>query len=123
MPKRYPPRTSTRAMPPARIAERVGFGFMLNRRQVLRGLTAGALGASAFFDAPARAKDAPDEEIAWVCPMHASYTASVAGTCPICGMALVQTRPYDTRDYRLEFRTEPAQIRPGEKVTLFFRFL
>jgi hypothetical protein len=38
-------------------------------------------------------------------------------------MLLVQTRPYDTRDYRLEFRTEPAQVRPGEKVALFFRFL
>ncbi len=55
--------------------------------------------------------------------MHASYTSTTAGTCPICGMALVQTRPYDTRDYRLEFRTEPAQVRPGAKVTLFFRFL
>ena len=38
-------------------------------------------------------------------------------------MQLVQTRPYDTRDYRLEFRTEPAQVQPGAKVTLFCRFL
>jgi hypothetical protein len=38
-------------------------------------------------------------------------------------MTLIQTHPYDTRDYRLEFRTEPATIRAGEKVTLFFRFL
>lgn len=95
----------------------------LDRRQLLRALTAGALGASAFFETPARAKDAPDEEIAWVCPMHPSYTSTAAGTCPICGMQLVQTRPYDTRDYRLEFRSEPAQVRPGEKVSLFFRFL
>jgi len=92
---------------------------IVNRRQIL-----GALGAAALIRAPfARAKDAPDEEIAWVCPMHASYTSTTAGTCPICGMQLVQTRPYDTRDYRLEFRTEPAQVRPGEKVALFFRFL
>jgi Heavy metal binding domain len=106
-------------MPRARIAETT-----LDRRQVLRALTAGAIGATAFFcETPVRAKDAPDEEIAWVCPMHASYTATTAGTCPICGMQLIQTRPYDTRDYRLEFHTEPAQVRPGEKVTLFFRFL
>jgi hypothetical protein len=106
-------------MPRARIAEAT-----LDRRQVLRALTAGAIGASALlFDRTAWAKDPPDEEIAWVCPMHASYTSTTAGTCPICGMQLIQTRPYDTRDYRLEFRTEPAQVRPGEKVTLFFRFL
>jgi hypothetical protein len=106
-------------MPPARIAEAT-----LDRRQLLRALTAGAIGAAAFFETPAaRARDAPDEEIAWVCPMHASYTSTTAGTCPICGMQLLQTRPYDTRDYRLDFRTEPAQVRPGEKVTLFFRFL
>jgi hypothetical protein len=67
-------------------------------------------------------KPAPDEEIAWVCPMHASYTSATAGPCPVCGMPLVQTRPYDTRDYQLEFRAEPALVRPGEKVTLFFRF-
>lgn len=94
-----------------------------DRREVLRALTAGVLAGSAFFCIPARAKDPPDGEVAWVCPMHASYTATVAGTCPICGMLLVQTRPYDTRDYRLEFRTEPAQVHPGEKVSLFFRFL
>jgi hypothetical protein len=108
-------------MPRARIAE--GVALTLDRRQLLRALTAGALATSAFFETPARAKDAPDEEIAWVCPMHASYTSTTAGSCPICGMALVQTRPYDTRDYRLDFRTEPAQVRPGEKVALFFRFL
>src|SRR3954469_16628776 len=98
---RYRRKTFTRAMPPARIAE---------RREVLKALTATVLAGSAFRCAPARAKDAPDEEIAWVCPMHASYIATMAGTCPICGMQLVQTRPYDTRDYRLEFRTEPAQV-------------
>ena len=105
-------------MPRVRIVE-----TRLDRRQLLRALTAGALGASAFFETQARAKDAPDEEIAWVCPMHASYTSTTAGICPICGMQLVQTRPYDTRDYRLEFRSEPAQVQPGQKVTLFFRFL
>src|SRR4051812_24736767 len=110
---RYPRRMSTRAMPRARIAERMTSAFTLNRRQLLRALTAGALASSAFFETVARAKDLPDEEIAWVCPMHASYTSTTAGTCPICGMTLVETRPYDTRDYRLEFRSEPAQVQPG----------
>jgi hypothetical protein len=68
-------------------------------------------------------RDPPDLEVAWVCPMHPSYTTTAAGTCPICGMPLIQTRPYDTRDFRLVFRTEPAQVRPGEKVALFFTFL
>jgi hypothetical protein len=54
--------------------------------------------------------------------MHPAYTAMVAGTCPICGMTLIQTRPYDTRDFRLQFRTEPAAVVPGETVTLFFTF-
>lgn len=96
---------------------------IVERREVLRALTATVLAGSAFRCVPARAKDAPDEEIAWVCPMHASYTSTTAGTCPICGMQLVETRPYDTRDYRLEFHTEPAQVQPGQKVMLFFRFL
>ncbi len=100
---------------------------MKNRRYVLRALTAGALAGPSIFKASAQdvalLKDPPDEEIAWVCPMHASYTSTSSGTCQICGMPLVQTRPYDTRDYRLEFRTEPAQVRPGEKAALFFRFL
>jgi len=38
-------------------------------------------------------------------------------------MILIQTRPYDARDFRLIFRTEPASVRAGEKVTLLFTFL
>jgi hypothetical protein len=100
-----------------------------NRRQLLRALAAGALAGTTLFETSARAQEAgrledpPDEEIAWVCPMHASYTSTKVGNCPICGMPLIQTRPYDTRDFRLEFHTEPAQVHPGEKITLFFRFL
>jgi hypothetical protein len=103
--------------------------FIRNRRQLLRALTAGAVAGPALFRTPARAqtiaffKDPPDEEIAWVCPMHASYTSTAAGSCPICGMPLVQTKPYDTRDFRLELRTLPAQVRPGEKVVLSLRVL
>lgn len=73
--------------------------------------------------APTLFRDPPDEGIAWVCPMHPAYTAATAGMCPICGMQLIQTKPYDARDYQLVFRTEPANVRPGEKVTLFFTFL
>lgn len=58
-----------------------------------------------------------------MCPMHPAYTAAAAGICPICGMVLIQTRPYDSRDFRLLFRTEPADARPGQKLTLFFTFL
>jgi hypothetical protein len=100
-----------------------------DRRQVIGRLLAGALagatlvGGRAAADEPEPPRDPPDEEIAWVCPMHASYTSSAAGVCPICGMTLVQTRPYDTRDYRLIFRTEPAEVRAGGKVRLFFQFL
>jgi hypothetical protein len=101
----------------------------LSRRQLLVRLAAGAVAGPALLGPQARAQrldslgDPPDEAIAWVCPMHPAYTSAVAGTCPICGMTLIQTRPYDTRDYRLLFRTEPAAVHPGEKVTLFFTFL
>lgn len=55
--------------------------------------------------------------------MHPSYTSTVAGTCPICGMTLIQARPYDTRNYGLRFRTEPPAVTAGAKVTLLFTFL
>jgi Heavy metal binding domain len=101
----------------------------LDRRQLLGRLLAGALagpvllGKRADAQSIAPLRDPPDEEVAWVCPMHPSYTATASGTCPICGMPLVQTRPYDTRDFQLVFRTEPAQVRPGEKTRLLFTFL
>lgn len=100
----------------------------LSRRQLilrLAGTLAGPvlLRNRAFAHELAVAQDPPDEALAWVCPMHPSYTATAAGTCPICGMTLIQTRPYDTRDYGLRVRTEPAAVRAGEKVTLFFTFL
>jgi hypothetical protein len=101
---------------------------MPDRRELLRMLAANALAGRAWFAGTARARgagpldDPPDEEIAWVCPMHPSFTATAAGTCPICGMLLIQTRPYDTRDFQLQLRTEPAQVRAGEPVTLLFTF-
>jgi len=100
----------------------------LDRRQLLGRLLAGAFAGRTLLSKQAHAqaqplRDPPDEEIAWVCPMHPSYTATAAGTCPICGMELIQTRPYDTRDFRVLFRTEPAAVRPGERVRLLFTFL
>ena len=65
---------------------------------------------------------APDEETAWVCPMHPDYTTEVAGQCPRCGMNLVHAAPFDVRDYDLDFHTVPAAVKPGQKATLFFRF-
>ena len=64
---------------------------------------------------------APDEQIAWTCPMHPDYTMDASGNCPRCGMALVRAAPFDVRDYRLDFRTVPAVVKPGEPAKLLFR--
>ena len=53
--------------------------------------------------------------------MHSDYTEDVAGKCPRCGMELVRAAPFDVRDYRLDFRTVPAVVKPGQKTTLRFR--
>jgi len=55
--------------------------------------------------------------------MHADYTMDVAGKCPRCGMNLVRAAPFDVRDYRLDFRTVPAVVKPGRPVTMLFRIL
>jgi hypothetical protein len=64
---------------------------------------------------------APEQEVAWVCPMHPDYTMDIAGNCPRCGMALVRAAPFDVRDYRLDFETVPAVVKPGVKATLAMR--
>jgi hypothetical protein len=64
---------------------------------------------------------APEEDTAWVCPMHPDYTMDLAGKCPRCGMDLVRAAPFDVRDYRLEFQTLPAVVKPGQKTRLLFR--
>jgi hypothetical protein len=112
---------------------RIGSGVLpvatVSRRQWICTLAAGALSGRALVAMPALAEqlgslgDPPDEAVAWVCPMHPSYTSMTAGTCPICGMVLIQTKPYDTRDFGVTFRTEPAAVVPGGKVTLLFKFL
>ena len=71
--------------------------------------------AVAFFQTRA-----PETELAWVCPMHLDYTMDAAGLCPRCGMKLVQSAPYDVRDYPLDFRTVPSPVQAGQKATLLF---
>jgi hypothetical protein len=64
-----------------------------------------------------------EDTTAWVCPMHSDYTSEARGTCPRCGMALVHAAPFDVRDYRLDFRTVPAVVRPRQKISLRFRIM
>src|SRR5215475_14420403 len=62
-----------------------------------------------------------DTDRAWVCPMHADYTMDVAGKCPRCGMDLVKAAPFDVRDYKLDFKTVPAVVKPNQKIGMSFR--
>jgi Heavy metal binding domain len=106
----------------------------INRRHVVQALVIGSVASGAFFrnvihafgqdqSKSSTASQAPDEEYAWVCPMHTDYTSPTPGVCPRCGMTLIRTAPFDVRDYQLDFHTEPALVHAGDKVTLFFRFL
>src|SRR5256714_15349599 len=75
----------------------------------------------ASMQSPAPTLPGENVETAWVCPMHPDYTMDIAGKCPRCGMALVRAAPFDVRDYRLDFQTVPAVVKPGLKTTLRFR--
>jgi hypothetical protein len=79
--------------------------------------------AIAFFQAGTAPSLAPEDETAWVCPMHADYTLDVAGKCPRCGMDLVRSAPFDVRDYGLDFHTVPSVLKAGQKSTLRFKIL
>jgi hypothetical protein len=89
--------------------------FIIAAILVMACLLAGT--ASRAFQVPA-----PDDETAWVCPMHPDYTTEVPGQCPRCGMNLVHAAPFDVRDYEVDFRTDPAAVKPGQKTTLSFQF-
>ena len=93
----------------------------MRRRTFPALLAAGLLPAPRVFSVEP-APEAEDTAPAWVCPMHGDYTMDVAGKCPRCGMDLVHAAPFDVRDYDLDFHTEPAAVKPGQKVKLFFRF-
>src|SRR5262245_29870826 len=72
-------------------------------------------------NAPQQPVSPANEETAYLCPMHPDYTMDAAGECPRCGMALVLAAAYDVRDYRLDFRTNPAVVVAGRKATLQFK--
>jgi hypothetical protein len=93
----------------------------MRRRSFSTLLGAGLLGLSRSAFAFAE-NQTPEQETAWVCPMHADYTMDVAGKCPRCGMDLVRAAPFDVRDYQLDFHTVPAAVKPGQKTKCFFRF-
>jgi len=80
-----------------------------------------ASSAVPFLRSASITSTAPNEATAWVCPMHPEYTMDVAGICPRCGMKLVRAAPFDVRDYRLDFRTIPAIVKPGQKFTMQFK--
>jgi hypothetical protein len=86
------------------------------RTGVLFALLLAASSAPALIETPP-----PEEDTAWVCPMHSDFTQDVAGKCPRCGMDLVRSAPFDVRDYRLDFRTVPAVVKPGQPAKLLFR--
>lgn len=101
----------------------------LNRRELIRGLVLSALAAPAFLEHPvfaqeqemAPVEDPPNQQVAWVCPMHSDYTSAVPGTCPLCGMTLVKAEPFDVRNYDLKMRTIPEIVRAGEKTTVLLK--
>jgi hypothetical protein len=63
----------------------------------------------------------PDDETAYMCPMHPDYTSDKPGKCPRCNMNLVLGTPFDMRDYRLEFQTVPPVVKAGRKIALLFK--
>src|ERR1044072_1672455 len=91
----------------------------MRARRALVILLFAAVAAAQRLPAPQPSTPAP--EIAWGCPMHPDYTMDAEGKCPRCGMALVRAAPFDVRDYRLDFTTIPAVVRPGQKATLQFK--
>lgn len=64
-----------------------------------------------------------DDEIAWMCPMHPDYTSDKEGKCPRCGMRLVLGNPFDMRNFRVDFQTDPPVVKAGQKITLLFKVL
>ena len=87
--------------------------------RVLLALCAAALVVAAVAgQAPVPPARVSQDDQAYMCPMHPDVVADTAGTCPRCRMQLVLGRPYDMRNYRVELRTTPAIVRPGEKTRL-----
>jgi len=85
---------------------------------VVGAATIGAAAADA--QEPIINASAPDDSVAFMCPIHSDYTAEAPGMCPRDGMMLVPATPFDVRDYALDFQTVPAVPQAGEAVTLLF---
>ena len=52
--------------------------------------------------------------------MHPDHTSEAPGTCPRCGMKLVQGTLFDMRDYRWTSRRCPRRSRPAKKRRCIF---
>jgi hypothetical protein len=61
-------------------------------------------------------KDMPTTTSGYICPMHPNEVKTAPGTCSICGMTLVAGDPMATADYPVKITTEPAAVKPGQKV-------
>jgi len=84
-------------------------------------LSSGILSCAAVRPEIQLASELDDEEVAYVCPMHADFTSHVPGDCAKCGMTLVKGTPFDMRDFKLEVTATPEVPKAGEKVSLSFR--
>jgi hypothetical protein len=54
----------------------------------------------------------------FVCPMHADMRAAAAGTCAICGMALVPSNSPAPEEYRIDVETLPDKVSAGRPFKL-----
>lgn len=75
-----------------------------------------ALAIATALGLAAPAKDAA----IYGCPMHPDTRSTVPGTCPRCGMALVQMGPPGQAPYPVALETEPRDVKAGETVRLRF---
>jgi hypothetical protein len=55
------------------------------------------------------------------CPMHPEVTSNKPGKCPRCGMDLEHTDHVSNgKNYRIDFRSKPAQLEEGKEGTMYF---
>lgn len=59
--------------------------------------------------------------LGYFCPMHPDITSDAAGTCKKCGMNLVAGDPFDTREYSVDFETNPGAVKAGAPFTMTFK--
>jgi hypothetical protein len=59
--------------------------------------------------------------LGYFCPMHPDVTSDGAGNCRKCGMTLVAGDPFDTREYNVDFETNPGAVKAGAPFTMTFK--